>query len=137
MDTSLFPKSMLTNNAMSLDVIKAKLNYFELQLHELHWQTTNFAEHNALGDLYESVFTFKDEIIEKIMGYTGIRTKAMPVDPIKNYSPGLSLQVIRELMIFSKSLQDFGANNNMPDIENVAQSLNGTAAKTAYRLSLN
>lgn len=127
---------MLAKDSMCLDKIKAKLNYFELQLHELHWQTTNFAEHSALGGLYDSVFTIKDEIVEKIMGYTNTRTKAMPVEIIKNYSPGLSQQIVRELLEFSKSLQEFGKINNMPDIENVAQSLNGTAAQTLYRLSL-
>jgi hypothetical protein len=75
---AIFPKEMTDSN-LTLDNIKAKFNYFELQIHELHWQTKSFAEHEALGDLYNIVFTAKDEFVEKIMGYTGIRTKAMPV----------------------------------------------------------
>jgi hypothetical protein len=35
-----------------------------------------------------------------------------------------------------KKLEEFGASNNMPDIENMAQSFSGEAAKIKYRLTL-
>lgn len=133
---SLFPKEMLNPNVLTLDKIKAKLNYFELQLHELHWQTTSFAEHEALGKIYDKVFDLKDEIVEKIMGYCGCRTKAMPVENISNYSPGLSKAVVEQLKTFAQQLEEFGETNNMPDIENIAQSLSGEASQTLYRLTL-
>jgi hypothetical protein len=134
MKTSLFPDAML--GVLSLDVIKAKLSYFELQLHELHWQTTSLAEHLALGDAYDLIFNNKDEIVEKIMGYSGVRTKAMSVDPIKNYSQGVPDIIVSEILVFAKQLQSFGASNGMPDIENIAQSLSGSFAKIKYRLTL-
>lgn len=135
---SLFPQEMLNSSGgeLSLDTIKAKLNYFELQVHELHWQTFGLGEHEALGDLYNTIFSMKDEIVEKIMGYSGTRTKAMPVQQIKDYAPGLSNQVVSDLISFAKQLENFGASNNMPDIENIAQSLSGESAKIKYRLTL-
>ena len=135
---SFFPDMMISNSGgeLSLDVIKAKLNYFELQLHELHWQTTSLAEHLALGDAYDLVFDLKDEIVEKIMGYTGVRTKAMVIDSIKNYLPGLPDLICSEIILFAKQLENFGSINNMPDIENIAQSLNGSVAQIKYRLTL-
>ena len=138
MALSIFPEGMMESagSSLSLDSVKAKLNYFELQLHELHWQTRGFAEHEALGKIYDRVFDLKDEIVEKIMGYTGTRTKAMPIQQIKDYSPGMSEQVIGELIRFAKQLEDFAEANNMPDIENIAQSLSGDAAQTKYRLTL-
>jgi DNA-binding ferritin-like protein len=136
MAKSLFPEKMMEGVSLNLDSIKAKLNYFDLQLHELHWQTRSLAEHLALGDAYDMVADIKDEIVEKIMGYTGTRTKAMPVDPIKPYAPGVPDQVINELMSFAKQLEAFGESNGMPDIENIAQSLSGDAAKIKYRLTL-
>ena len=136
MAESIFPKDMLNAGTLSLDVVKAKLNYFELQLHELHWQTKSYSEHMCLSAIYNTVFDLKDDIIEKMMGYTGIRTKVMPVDPIKNYSPGLSIQVVNELLIFAKQLEVYAGSNNMPDIENIAQSLSGEAAKAKYLLTL-
>lgn len=126
----------MLDNSLSLDSIKAKLNYFELQLHELHWQTKSFSEHSALGTVYDKVYELKDEIVEKIMGYTGIRTKAMPVPPIKNWEVNISNTVVKELIKFSKDLENFGKQNNMPDIENIAQSLSGLGNQTIYRLSL-
>ena len=131
--STLFPSNMLELN---LDSIKAKLNYFELQLHELHWQTKSFAEHSALSTIYDKVFDLKDEIVEKIMGYTGVRTKAMPVAPIKNWEPNMSNSVVKELIKFAKDLENFGKQNNMPDIENIAQGLSGLGSQTIYRLSL-
>ena len=138
MALSLFPDDMMKSSGgeLSLDKIKAKLNYFELQLHELHWQTRGFAEHEALGKIYDRVFDLKDEIVEKIMGYTGVRTKSMPIEAIKDHTPGMAEQVVRELNTFAKQLEAFGESNDMPDIENIAQSLSGDAAQTLYRLTL-
>ena len=133
---SMFPEEMMEKVSLNLDSIKAKLNYFDLQLHELHWQTKSLAEHLALGDAYDMVADIKDEIVEKIMGYTGTRTKTMPVEAIKGYSPGMPDQVISELMSFAKQLEAFGETTGMPDIENIAQSLSGDAAKIKYRLTL-
>lgn len=133
---AIFPEKMMEGSSLNLDTIKAKLNFFELQLHELHWQTNSFAEHEAIGDLYDFVFKVKDEIVEKIMGYSGTRTKAMPVDPIKNYSPGYTIQVVKDLCHFAYMLMEFGEKNQMCDIENIAQSLSGEGAKTLYRLTL-
>ena len=135
MALTIFPENV-QGTALTLDSIKAKLNYFELQLHEFHWQTKSFAEHEALGDLYNRVFILKDEIVEKIMGYTGTRTIAVPVGPLVNYSPTLTRQVVKDLATFAKQLEDYGSHNNYCDIENIAQSLSGDAAKTLYRLTL-
>ena len=57
-------KSQEMLGELTLDAIKAKLNYFELQVHELHWQTFGLGEHEALGDLYNTLFSTKDEIVE-------------------------------------------------------------------------
>jgi DNA-binding ferritin-like protein len=137
---SLFPEEMMENHSamstLSLDVITAKLVYFHEQLHLLHWQTTSFAEHKALNELYDSVAEFKDEIVEKIMGYTGTRPKAVKPEQYKDYSLGVPKQVVDELIKFAGQLEDYAEINNMPDIENIAQSLSGEAAKTKYLLTL-
>jgi hypothetical protein len=138
MAKSLFPQEMLSSASgeLSPDSIATKLTYFELQLHNLHWATRSYAEHMALGGLYDAVFDLKDEIIEKIMGYTGTRAKIGNPGQLKEYSPGVSTGVVSELMTFAKQLENYGAGNNMPDIENIAQGLSGTAAKTKYLLTL-
>lgn len=135
---SLFPEGMMQSagGELSPDGIATKLSYFEIQLHNLHWATKSFAEHEALGKIYDKVFDLKDEIVEKIMGYTGTRAKTTGVSGLKDYGLGVSEQVVSELMSFAKQLENYGASNNMPDIENIAQSLSGEAAQTKYRLTL-
>jgi len=136
---SLFPEEMMESkgsSSLTLETIAGKLSYFYEQLHLLHFQTTSFAEHEALGKIYDKVGDFQDEIIEKIMGYSGKRVRAYKIDVLKDYSAGMPNQVVRELVTFAKDLEEFGEANNMPDIENVAQSLSGEAAQTLYRLTL-
>jgi hypothetical protein len=135
---SLFPEEMMESkgSGLTLETIAGKLSYFYEELHLLHFQTTSFAEHSALGKIYDKVGDFQDEIIEKIMGYTGKRVRAYKIDALKDYSAGMPNQVVKELVKFAKDLQEFGEANNMPDIENVAQSLSGEAAQTLYRLTL-
>ena len=139
MATSLFPSEMMENamgSTLTPETIAGKLSFFYEQLHLLHWQTKSFAEHEALGKIYDKVGDFQDEIVEKIMGYKGTRVKAYKIDVLKDYSPGAPMQVVDDLVKFSKQLEEYGEANNMPDIENVAQSLSGEAAQTKYRLTL-
>jgi len=135
---SLFPDEMMESkgSGLTLETIAGKLSYFYEQLHLLHFQTTSFAEHEALGKIYDKVGDLQDEIIEKIMGYTGKRVRAYKIDALRDYSSGMPTQVVKELVTFAKQLEEFGEANNMPDIENVAQSLSGEAAQTLYRLTL-
>jgi DNA-binding ferritin-like protein len=138
MAKSLFPEEMLEakSNSLTLETIAGKLSYFYEQIHLLHWQTTSYAEHKALNKLYDKVGDLQDEIIEKIMGYSGKRVKAYRIDALKDYATGMPNQVVKELVAFAKNLEEFGEANNMPDIENVAQSLSGEAAQTLYLLTL-
>lgn len=139
MAKSLFPEEMMENaigSALTPETIAGKLSFFYEQLHLLHWQTTSFAEHDALGKIYDKVGDLQDEIVEKIMGYKGTRVKAYKIDVLKDYYKGASMQVVSDLITFAKQLEEYGEANNMPDIENVAQSLSGEAAQTKYRLTL-
>jgi DNA-binding ferritin-like protein len=132
---SLFPKSMLNNSleGMTLETIASKLTYFHEQLHLLHWQTTSYAQHKALGKLYEFVQDFKDELVEKIMGYTGKRPGLYKIEPLTNCKPE---QCVSDLMSFASALKMYGEKNGYHDVCNLADSLSGEAAKTRYLLTL-
>ena len=136
---SLFPEEMMElkgSSSLTLETIAGKLSYFYEELHLLHFQTTSFAEHSALGTIYDKVGDFQDEIVEKIMGYTGKRVRAYKIDALKDYSAGMPNTVVRELVKFASDLEEYAEANNMPDIENIAQSLSGEASQTLYRLTL-
>lgn len=136
MALSLFPKEMLGSSGAELttESVAAKLTYFHEQLHLLHWNTQSFAEHKALGKLYEYVQDFKDDVVEKLMGYTGKRVKAFKIDPISETTT--SNAVVNELISFAHELMEWGEENQYCDVENLAQSLSGEAAKTKYLLTL-
>lgn len=133
---SLFPEDMISKGAsseLSLESIAAKLTYFHEQLHLLHWQTSSYAEHQALGGLYDYVHDFKDGVIEKIMGYTGKRPAAYKIEALGG-SPATT--VVDNLMSFASELKAYGEKNSYHDVCNLADSLSGEAAKTKYLLTL-
>jgi DNA-binding ferritin-like protein len=135
MSLELFPKDMQSKTAadFTLESVAAKLTYFHEQLHLLHWQTTNRAEHKALGKLYEYVQDFKDEVMEKLMGYTGKRPAPYKIDDLTNCT---SMQCVSDLMAFASALKMYGEKNGFHDVCNLADSLSGEAAKTRYLLTL-
>jgi len=137
MAKSLFPSDMMKSagtGEMTLEGIAGKLTYFQEQLHLLHWTTTSYAEHQALGGLYDYVHDFKDGVIEKLMGYTGKRPKAPKVEPLSD-TASASI-VVSELMSFASSLKSYAESNSFHDISNLADALSGEAAKTKYLLTL-
>lgn len=135
MAKSLFPEEMmkLSSEALTLETIAGKLTHFHEQLHLLHWQTTSYAEHQALGSLYDYVHDFKDGVVEKIMGYTGKRPGIFKIEPLTATS---AVAVVDSLMMFASDLKAYGEANKFHDISNLADSLSGEAAKTKYLLTL-
>ncbi len=130
----LFPDNMLGQKPeFSLESIAGKLTYFHEQLHLIHWQTQSYAEHMALGGLYDYVHSFKDDVIEKLMGYMGKRIGVYKIDPI---SPSSAPVVVSELIAFAAELKRFAESNNYLDIGNMADALSGEAAKIKYLLTL-
>jgi DNA-binding ferritin-like protein len=133
MAKSLFPEEMMKSGELNLETIAGKLTYFHEQLHLLHWQTTSYAQHKALGKLYEYVQDFKDGVIEKLMGYTGKRPAPYKIEALSSAD---STSVVTALMDFASNLKAYGDSNNFHDIGNLADALSGEAAKTKYLLTL-
>lgn len=132
---SLFPEDMIKSSGgeMSLETIASKLTYFQEQLHLTHWQTTSYAEHKALGKLYEYVQDFKDGVVEKLMGYMSKRPGAYKIDPLGSKD---AMSTVSELLSFASSLKSYAEGNGYHDIANLADALSGEAAKTKYLLTL-
>jgi hypothetical protein len=131
---ALFPETMKMNGggAMTLESIAAKLTYFENQIHLIHWETTSHAEHSALN-FYDDIGSFKDDVMEKLMGYMGRRPSGFKIDPIL---PGQdSTQLVSEVKDWSYALYEWAGENHYCDVENMAQELSGKAAKTLYLLT--
>ena len=122
---------------MTPEDIQAKLFSLRNSAHKLHLDTRSFAEHKAADKLYTELNGFVDEISEKIMGYmNGRRIGAGKLEPLPVYESGALVKLAKEVMQFGADLEDWAASKNYCDIENIAQSLSGLGAKTAYLLTL-
>jgi len=133
---SIFPEEMMSSGnipPMTIEGIAAKLTYFHEQLHLLHWQTQSYAAHQALGSLYDYVHSFKDGVIEKLMGYMSKRPGPYKIDPLVAATPEA---VVEELCSYAYKLYEWAGANKYCDVENLAQELSGEAAKTKYLLTL-
>lgn len=119
---------------MTTEEIAGKLAFFHEQIHLIHWQTRSFAEHTALGKYYEFLQDFKDDVVEKLMGYTGKRIQGLKIDAIDPKAD--SMKIVEEIQKFSKDLEVFGDSSKFGDISNMAQSLSGETAKIKYLLTL-
>ena len=133
MAKSLFPDEMMKSGELNLETIAGKLTHFHEQLHLTHWQTTSYAEHQALGALYDYVQDFKDGVIEKLMGYTGKRPAPYKIEPLTNCTGN---ECVSNLLSFASSLKSYAEANSYHDIANLADALSGEAAKTKYLLTL-
>ena len=133
MAKSLFPDEMMKSGELNLETIAGKLTHFHEQLHLTHWQTKSYAEHQALGALYDYVQDFKDGVIEKLMGYTGKRPAPYKIEPLTNCTGN---ECVSNLLSFASSLKSYAEANSYHDIANLADALSGEAAKTKYLLTL-
>jgi DNA-binding ferritin-like protein len=131
--SSIFPQNMLTASELSIESIASKLTHFHIQLHLIHWQTQGYAEHICLGNLYDYVHDFKDELVEKLMGYAGRRITGIDIKPVVATS---SVSVVTELISFAAQLKQYAESNGYNDVSNMADSLSGEAAKIKYLLTL-
>lgn len=120
--------------ALTTEEIAGRLAYFHEQIHMIHWETRSFAEHKATGGFYEFLQDFKDDVIEKIMGYTGKRIQSLKIEPINPKAD--SMKVVDDVLKFSKDLESYGDANKFGDVCNMAQALSGEAAKMKYLLTL-
>ncbi len=132
---SIFPQEMMKSSSegLTLETIAGKLTYFHEQLHLLHWQTSSYAEHQALGSLYDYVHDFKDGVVEKLMGYIGKRPSVYKIDPLTNCT---AMSCVEDLCNFASELKRYANLNSYHDIGNLADALSGEAAKTKYLLTL-
>lgn len=119
---------------MTTEDIAGKLAFFHEQIHLIHWETRGYAEHVALGSFYEFIQDFKDDVVEKLMGYSGKRIKSLKIDSIKSGAD--AMDVVDQVVKFAEELMSWADSNKYLDVSNMAQDLSGKAAKTKYLLTL-
>ena len=135
---NLFPKEMLQQSVMSVmtpEAVMGKLIYLEAQAHYNHLNTTSFAEHKALDELYSGIGGFKDTIMELILGYQAPqrlgKVEVPPVSVVKD-SRDLAIEVGR----FAKTVGEWSEENGWCGLKNVCDELEALGTKIKYLLTL-
>lgn len=119
------------------EYIQGKLFSFADISHKYHLDTMSYAEHRAIGKMYEALVGFKDEVSEKLMGYMGgKRIGKIKLDEIPEYSKGSAKTLSEDILEFSYELYEWAGKKKYCDIENIAQSISGLASQTIYLLTL-
>lgn len=98
-------------------------------VHLSHWKTKSFAEHMALGDLYEELIDGIDKLVEAYQGVFGlldldVEKFDMPIDIIKHLSS--------ELIWINNNCEEI--TKDLPALDNILQELQGSYMKALYKL---
>ena len=111
-----------------------KLLGLQNQLRMLHWGTSSYAEHKALGKAYEGLDALIDTFVETYMGNHG---KSLP--PIKLYLRPYTLGSAMKLLyqsvhFFSLEMEKELAGST--DLSNIRDEMLGLINQTKYLLTL-
>jgi hypothetical protein len=119
---------------LSAENIFSTLVSLEVESHLLHLNTTSFAQHKALDELYSGIQGFRDTILENVLGHTNKRL--MPVKGIAVKTGRTEQEICSELNMFSKQLHSWGEDNDWDDLANIADELQALSTKVSYLLTL-
>jgi DNA-binding ferritin-like protein len=118
--------------------IVSKFLTFRDQTQILHWQTTSFAEHKALGELYEKLDANIDEFVETFMGKYGRVVSqtsfSLTLENYKNLSPLQFMDVVATYLI--EELPTMLDAKKDSDLLNIRDAILGDINQTKYLLTL-
>ena len=101
------------------------------QIRVLHWGTTSYPEHVALGDLYDAISDATDKIAEALMGAQGERLQLKGTLELVDYAEGVPANYVRGIGEALTSITGLPT-----DILNMRDDLLATVHKTSYLLTL-
>jgi DNA-binding ferritin-like protein len=130
------PKSRRLNNSMN---IITKLLTVQAQLRVYHWQTKSYAEHKALGNLYENLDGLIDTFVETFSGKKG----GVPVAKdnfafaADNYKDNKAVVAfLDEFIVYLTQDVPSMLDNKDTDLMNIRDEMLGEVNKTKYLLRL-
>lgn len=98
-----------------------------------HWQTSSFAEHEALGDFYEGFNDLMDKFIESYQGCYGriMMGCDLEVKPYTMDAPVTFLEAFKEYISGGARMLVIGNSA----LTNILDEINGLVDQTIYRLT--
>lgn len=98
--------------------------------HVHHWQTKSFAKHLALGELYEEITEFMDELAEMYMGLSGITVAPEQSDP-NHFSQQDPIEFVRQ---FVEALDSLKGSLNSDPLINLYEEFQAKLLRIKYKL---
>jgi hypothetical protein len=108
---------------------------FVVQIHVFHWLTTSYAQHQALGGLYDGIHDLTDSFMEVYMGKYG-RNVGNNAASMITYNEADSLETIKAFEAFLVSLSS-QVDESDTDLLNIRDEMLALVHKTQYLLTLN
>lgn len=94
--------------------------------HIQHWKTKSYAQHQALGDYYESVIEQIDGLVEAYQGTFGI------VGDVEGQEKDVAKMIHDDIIWLNENREKLA--RNVPALENILDELTGLHMKTLYKL---
>ena len=101
------------------------------QVRVLHWGTSSYPEHVALGDLYDALSDSADKIAEALMGAQGKRLQLKGTLELVDYAEGMPADYVAGIGNALESITGLPT-----DILNMRDDLLAAVHKTSYLLTL-
>jgi hypothetical protein len=119
--------------AMTPDSIMSKLFNMHTKAHFYHLQTTSFAQHKMLNELYDDLLESKDGISEYLLGVQAPkRFGALTQEPIEPFSEEALTRFLDEGFQFTVALCGYAEQRNLEELCNLSSNLQGSFAKAKY-----
>ena len=111
-----------------------KLLGLQNQLRMLHWGTNSYAEHKALGKLYETLDPLIDQFMEVWMGINGkgLGSVRLSLNQYTVDGPGFLLD--QATVFFTRDMDEMVSGNT--DLVNIRDEMLAEVNKTKYLLTL-
>ena len=101
--------------------------------HFLHLQTTSYAQHKMLDDVYNGLVGSKDTIAEYLLGIQAPkRFGPIVLDPIPSYSEGVVSSFLQQGFDFTCMICEYAEEKELEELCNLASDLQGIFVRGKY-----
>ncbi len=115
------------------DKIVSKLFSFHNIAHFFHLQTTSFAQHKMLDEVYGGIGGLKDSISEYLLGCQAPkRFSSLTLDSVPAYSEGAVVSFLKQGYDFSCQLCEYAESHDYEQLCNLSSELQGIFVKGQY-----
>jgi hypothetical protein len=99
--------------------------------HIMHWQTTSYAAHVALGEFYQAIPDLVDAVVEAYQGKNNVILMKFPIemDSYEDMAPLLYMEYLNQELMESRGL--FGDDS---EIQNLVDEIADLIDSTIYKL---